>query len=183
MSLICAGLAELQTEHPAFAVRVAVDQLGLAFQRRVGGQHGAVNRAVDVGGGFHRFHHARAGASGQFTTHFRGFHKHHIAQGFLGVGGDADDDLVPSASRRTHSWLSLYFSSAGTWLMKVSPEDSVNQAIGLATRQGWPPQRARNAAHATPDMITGLCAPPKSPRMNVSGRQDRVGMVCRLTRC
>ena len=52
------GSAEVDHGHPAFAIGIGIDGLGMIFEVGIDLRNGAAYRRVDGGGGFGRFHFA-----------------------------------------------------------------------------------------------------------------------------
>jgi hypothetical protein len=83
------GVGGLQLEQPG-GVGVCVDGFGGVDGFLVGADDLAGDRGVDVGGSLDRFDHRDGLAGGDSTAGIRQLEEDHVAEGLLGVVGDAD---------------------------------------------------------------------------------------------
>src|SRR5262249_50834127 len=77
-------------QHPALAVRIGVDGLGLLAELGVGLHHLAGHRREEVGDGLHRLHHAEGLVRGDLGAGLRQLDEDHVTELLLSEGGDAD---------------------------------------------------------------------------------------------
>ena len=82
-------IVRLDTEEPAVAVGVLIDQLRGVFQGFIDGHNRARNRGIDIRGRFYRFNNACLLGGNHLLTDFGVFHVNHVTQRILGMIADA----------------------------------------------------------------------------------------------
>src|SRR6266436_1663227 len=95
-------IAELDDDHPALAVRIAVDRLGLLHELAVRLHHLAAEGREEIGHCLDRLHHAEGLHGRHLGADLGQLDEDHVAQLLLGEGGDADPRLVSLEIGRAH---------------------------------------------------------------------------------
>ena len=116
----------LEPHDPARAVRLGVDQLGLAAERRIAFDDGARDRRVHVGGGLHRFDHGERVAGLERLAGFRHFDEHQVAERALRVVGDADFDVAVGERANPFVRLGVFQIGGDVGSCDCSAEDETN---------------------------------------------------------
>ena len=84
------GVGNFNFEKPAAALRLGIDQSRGIFEGFVDRRNLAVDGGIYLGRRFHRFDHRCLVALAERRAYLGQLDKHHVAQLFLGIAGDAD---------------------------------------------------------------------------------------------